>query len=265
MWVPPNWIGLGTFALLGLVNPGFWVLGAGMEFGYLYFLGTNRRFQNYINGVHLLDVQHESRVKLETLIADLDEEDQRRYRGLEARCQGILRQSCASDQDSPLKVQVDGLSRLLWIYLRLLMTRRSITRALSDSYGSSREHETLEDRMAKVQRKLEVTTISEELRKSLTGQLDILKQRLEKQQQAREKLIFLEAELTRIQEQAELIREQASFSTNPEAVSQQIDHVSETLGGTMEWIQEQQQVYGDIEMIAEPPSLTLEPKQKETE
>ena len=33
--VAPNWIGLGAFALLGAINPGFWVLGAGLELGYL--------------------------------------------------------------------------------------------------------------------------------------------------------------------------------------------------------------------------------------
>jgi len=29
MWIPPNWIGLGVFGFLGVLNPGFWVLGAG--------------------------------------------------------------------------------------------------------------------------------------------------------------------------------------------------------------------------------------------
>jgi hypothetical protein len=265
MWIPPNWIGVGAFALLGMVNPGFWVLGAGLELGYLYTLTNNRRFRTWVDAVEQYDHEHESRVKLETLIESLDPDDYRLYRQLEQRCRGILTQGITSDQQAPLKVQADGLSRLLWIYLRLLMTRRSITRALSDSYGAGGERESLEERIARLQKKLEVTTLSEDLRKSLTGQVDILKQRLEKQQQAREKLTFLEAELTRIQEQAELIREQASFSANPEAVSQQIDHVSETLGGTMEWIQEQQQVYGDIEMIAEPPTLTVEPRQKAKE
>ena len=49
MFVPPNWIGIGAFALLGLVNPGFWVMGAGLELAYLGILSTNPRFQRYVD------------------------------------------------------------------------------------------------------------------------------------------------------------------------------------------------------------------------
>jgi hypothetical protein len=45
MFVAPNWIGLGAFGLLGMLNPGFWVIGAGLELGYLLTLSTNPRFQ----------------------------------------------------------------------------------------------------------------------------------------------------------------------------------------------------------------------------
>ena len=55
-------------------------------------------------------------------------------------------------------------------------------------------------------------------------------------QEARDKLAFLDAELTRIQEQVELIREQAVLTADPETVSQRIDQISATLGGTTEWI-----------------------------
>ena len=48
MFVAPNWIGLGAFGLLGTMDPGFWVLGAGLELGYLLALSTNPRFQRAI-------------------------------------------------------------------------------------------------------------------------------------------------------------------------------------------------------------------------
>ena len=48
MLLPPNWIGLALFGLLGLMNPGFWVIGAGLELGYLGVLVTNGRFQRAI-------------------------------------------------------------------------------------------------------------------------------------------------------------------------------------------------------------------------
>ena len=266
MLVPPNWIFLAFFGLLGFVNVGFWVLGAGLEFGYLYTLSTNRRFQNLVNFTQQATTRQEWGKRLETIISGLEAEDQRRYRELEKRCRKTLEQNYPGERDLSIKLQGEGLKRLLWIYLRLLLTRRSIIKALNDSPGPGEGHEPLETRIDKLQSKLNSKSISEELRQSLTGQVDILKQRLEKQQQAREKLAFLEAELMRIQEQAELLREQAALSTNPKVLSNQIDQISETLGGTMEWIQEQQQIYGNIEdMTAEPPPFSIEPAEKETQ
>jgi hypothetical protein len=53
MFVAPNWVGVASFALLGLVNPGFWVLGGGLELGYLAVLSTNRRFQRTVDASNL--------------------------------------------------------------------------------------------------------------------------------------------------------------------------------------------------------------------
>ena len=77
--------------------------------------------------------------------------------------------------------------------------------------------------------------------------------------------MFLDAELMRIQEQVELIREQAALSTDPELLSQRIDQIAATLGGTAQWIRDQQQVYGAMEdLLAEPPPLRrTDPRQGE--
>ena len=61
----------------------------------------------------------------------------------------------------------------------------------------------------------------------------------------REKLVFLDAELVRIEEQVELIREQAVMASEPHAVSERIDQIAATLGGTQQWIRDQQQILGD--------------------
>ena len=97
------------------------------------------------------------------------------------------------------------------------------------------------------------------LRKSLTAQLEILQQRQEKKREAVEKLAFLDAELTRIQEQVELLREQSVLSTDPEIVSQRIDQITTTLGGTNQWIRDQQKIYGAMEdLLSDPPPLVVQ-------
>jgi serine/threonine protein kinase len=57
MFVAPNWVGLAAFGILGINNPGFWVLGAVLELGYLLTLATNRRFQTTVAAKPLTENQ----------------------------------------------------------------------------------------------------------------------------------------------------------------------------------------------------------------
>lgn len=259
MFVPPNWVGLGIFAMLGMLNPGFWVLGLGLELAYLGLLSTHPRFQRFVDAVIAWEERKNWQSRVDSLVRQLDTESQRRYRALEVRCRSILEQQLRSSALSGgLEAQQEGLGRLLWIYLRLLLTRQAIDRMMRESEGGAEETERMAERIEKVERQLKSEILSEELRRSLSGQLEILQQRLAKRREARAKKDYLDAELTRIQEQAELIREQAVLATDPEAVSQRIDEITATLGGTTQWIQEQQKIYGAVEdLLSEAPSLSV--------
>jgi hypothetical protein len=258
MFVPPNWIGLGVFAILGVLNPGFWVMGMGVELAYLWVLGTNRRFQRYVDASRKQLTRQQWQGKIESLIQQLSKEDQERYRALEVRCWTLLEQQHALQASAAgLQAQGEGLGRLLWVYLRLLVTRQAISRIVRGQSGSAAETNGLEERIGNLQTRLK-EEMSEELRKSLTGQIEILQQRLTKRREAREKLAFLDAELMRIQEQVELVREQAVVSADPETLSKRIDEVTATLGGTTQWIRDQQKIYGAVEdLMTEPPPLQI--------
>jgi len=196
--------------------------------------------------------------KIEALIQQLGSEDQQRYRALEERCRSLLEQQYSlQGSGALLPAQGEGLGRLLWVYLRLLITRQAIRRIVRNESGSASEHAGLEERIAQLQVRLK-EEMSEELRKSLAGQIEILQQRLSRRREAGEKLAFLDAELTRIQEQVELVREQAVVSTDPETLSKRIDEVTATLGGTTQWIRDQQKIYGAVEdLMTEPPPLQI--------
>jgi len=259
MFVPPNWIGLGVFGFLGLLNPGFWIIGLGLELAYLGRLATDSRFQRLVEGERLLGERRRWQERLADLIRELPAEDQQRYRALERRCGNILEQQLRGATLAPaLEEQGEGLGKLVWIYLRLLLTRESIKKIIQESSGSQEDAARMEERIEKVQLQLKQPAISEDLRKSLSAQCEILQQRVEKKREAVEKLAFLDAELTRIQEQVELLREQAVLSTDPEAVSQRIDQITTTLGGTSQWIRDQQKIYGAMEdLLNEPPPLVV--------
>jgi chromosome segregation ATPase len=122
----------------------------------------------------------------------------------------------------------------------------------------------LEQRLAELRRRLADPSVSDDLRRSLEGQADLLEQRVARRGEADQKLAFLDAELTRIEEQVELIREQAALSSDPEHLSQRIDEISATLGTTGEWIADQQKTIGAMDdLIAEPPPLAAQTRARE--
>ena len=267
MFIPPNWIGLGVFGFLGLLNPGFWLVGLGLEFAFLGILATNERFQRTVSASRLWKAKIQWQNRVDGLVRQLDTEDQRSYRTLEARCRSILEQQRhGSVPESGLEAQSEGLGRLLWIYLRLQLTHQSLERIVREA-GSDRDGTSAIDvRVADIQRRLQEQNLGADLKKSLSGQLEILQQRLDKRREAKEKIVFLEAELARIQEQVELVREQAALATEPETVSQRIDQITSTLGDTTQFIREQQKIYGAVEdLMVEPPSIAIGSQAKQSQ
>jgi hypothetical protein len=253
MFVAPNWVLLGAFALLGLLNPGLWLVGAGVELAYLVGLASNRRFQRWVQGCRLLAQQKGWKQKQAELLAQLSPDDRAAQVLLETRCQSILQQQRAGGAGAAdLTTQAEGLSRLLWIHLRLLLTRCAIVRMLREAVGTDREP--IDARVARLQRQIEAPGTGVELRRSLEGQLEILQQRAAGQREARENLQFIESELARIREQVELIKEQAVLSNDPSTLSTRIDEVGSSLNGTTQWMRDRQEVFGRIEaMMDEPP------------
>ena len=259
MFVPPNWLMLALFGFLGVIEPALWMIGAGFEMAYLYVLATNPRFQRTVVAGQAMQSRQEWISKQHALVSQLSATDQGQYQDLERRCQAILKQQVTnSSGGAELQAQGEGLGRLLWIYLRLLLTRQSIVRVLQEADAAGRQ--SLAQRLLRLQEQLKQDSLTDDLRKSLSSQVEIIQQRIQSQQDARQKLQFIEAELARIQEQAELIREQVALSADPASISQRIDSIAATLGGTTQWIREQQQMYGNVEdLLAEPPPVVAAP------
>jgi hypothetical protein len=159
------------------------------------------------------------------------------------------------------------------MYLRLLATRQAIVRVIRDPgrpgepppLPGTQQTQRLETRLAELRQRLADPSLSDDLRRSLTSQLELLEQRLARRGEADQKLAYLDAEIARIEEQVELIREQAVLSTDPERFSQRIDEISATLGTTGQWIADQQQALGAMDdLIAEPPPLTAPGRARES-
>lgn len=264
MFVAPNWVGLAAFGLLGIANPGFWVLGAGLELGYLLTLATNARFQRTIASRPLAAARAEWNARIDRLRSRLDRDDRERFAALSQRCASIidLQTHGGAETLEGIETQVDSLGRLSWMFLRLLVARSMILRVVEEGEDVA----LLERRRDALQRQLRDGGGPADLRRSIQGQLEILEQRIEQRGEGEQKLAYIDAELSRIEEQVELIREQAALSTDPEILSRRIDEIAATLGGTGQFIRDQQKVYGAMEdLLTEPPPLTLDARAKESQ
>jgi hypothetical protein len=255
MFVAPNWVGMAAFGILGVANPGFWVLGVGLELGYLLTLATNKRFQQTVALKPLNAARQEWTVRIQRVLGKLDVNDRREYEALAERCRSIvdMQMQGAAEPPDGLEQQAQSLGRLSWMFLRLLLARRTIGQVM----GGAQNDAELQRRIAALERQQAQVGLSEDLARSLGGQLEILRQRLEQRTDGDRKLAYIEAELERIQQQVELIREQAAMSTDPELLSRRIDDITATLGSTGQWIRDQQKVFGAMEdLLTEPPPLS---------
>lgn len=255
MFVAPNWLGIAAFGLLGLTNPGFWLIGAGVEMAYLIGLSTNRRFQRAIDSRATAGQDREWQGRVDRLVASLPSTDQARYVALVARCRAILEQVSQQDPTGAgAAVQGEHLGRLTWVYLRMLAARRAMSRVLKEpTLGETAE---LDSRLARLRQQLADPEVGADLRRSLESQVAILEQRIAQRRDGREKLDYLEAEIARIQEQVELLREQAALSTNADALAQRLDEISGSLGSASGWFAEQQRLYGVLDdLVADPPPV----------
>lgn len=255
MFVAPNWIGLMAFVLLGLLNPGFWLLGFGLELGYLFALTGNLRFRHWVDARLASGVADDWHEQLAERVRNLPFADTERFWALERRCQAVLAQQQATGTATDLQLQQEGLGRLLWIYLGVMQTHHTLMQIMQNT------GETPMEKIRRLELQLEQET-DENLRTSFAGQLEILHQRQATQQEGRNKIGYLEAELDRIEQQVELIREQALLAGDAGSVARRIDEVGATLGGTTQWIRDQQKIYGEVQdLIEDAPPLPLRESQ----
>ena len=163
-----------------------------------------------------------------------------------------------------VEVQGENLGRLTWVYLKLLTARRSMSRVLKDP--TLNETEEIEARLEAVRRRLADPGVTDELKKSLEQQAEILEQRVKQRTDGRAKLDFLEAEILRIQEQLELLREQAALSTDAAGLSSRLDEITGSLGGASAWLADQQKMYGSLDdLLEEPPAVAARATLRETQ
>lgn len=237
--MPLNQFALAGFGILGLGNPGFWLLGLAYEAGYLVWLPSNKRFQDVVRGQRLLQSRETADQREKSVLVDLDEESRSRYLHLSAQCQAILKMDTAPSLASDITgLKSEGLAQLLGIFLKLLNLRARIIETLSRT-----RREDIEVDIKRLESAIAKEPDTSPVQRALKGTLEIQKTRLDNLTRSAENLRFTETELDRIEKQVNLISEEAAVSKSPEQWSSTLDGVVKSLQGTSKWMIDNSQLF----------------------
>ena len=230
--LPVNVLATVGFAILGFGHPAFWLLGAGLETGFLALLATNPRFQRAIDAQRRSLVSGDAERGRKELGESLPQAAQRRLAAVEEKCAGALaaaREAHAGDFE--LASRRDAFDRLTWIYLKLLVGRRQL-----EATQASANRGDLERRIADLER--ETATASGTLRQSQSATLDLLRQRLHNLERCQQALKEVDSDLARIEAQVDLALESAGVQGGGAATAANLELATEILGEGLD--------YGDL-------------------
>jgi hypothetical protein len=233
--VPVNAVAAAGFAILGFVNPGFWLLGAAVEAAVLSGLAFNERFQNLVDGLDGASIAIDAEGKRHELVERLPPASRVRLDAVAAKCARVLQVYGAAQADAfVLGTNREALRNLEWIYLKLLVAEANLL-------GHAGEDEqALARRIGELEADLLDPSDSGALRQSKTSTLDILKKRLALWRRREQSLDEIQSDLTRVEAQVDLLLENATLEGRPRAIDLEIDLATELAGAA---------VFGDAEMV----------------
>ncbi len=252
MPIPPNWFGIAAFGLLGgLINPGIWLIGLGLEGLYLWGLSRNQRFRNTVDAAAGYS---ESASRYENLLAQLDSAAQSQQYEIEreaAEIVGLLQRSQAHDS------QIGDVRQMAWLHLKLLTARASFVEVVD---VAGRESRKLEEQERRCRERLAEADTDDELRRSLQQQLEVIQSRRNAHADAERRLELVDAELGRLRQQVSLVREQALLATDENSIAHSLDALSASLNEANRWLRDQRELFAGLEIDEPPPADLLASK-----
>lgn len=226
--IPVNALGAAGFAILGFAQPAFWLLGLAIEAAVVPSLAFSPRFQKLVDAQSFELSQGDAEKKRQALVRLLEAGAQQRLWGLAKKCNQVLDVYRSQQaEDYIIDSNDQALKNLEWVYLKLLVARHHL---LSPS---SETEQTLHKKIQELESDLREGKESESLRQSKTATLSILKKRMATMLKKQQTLEEIESDLTRIDNQVDLILENATVQGKPQTISADIELASDLLGGSV--------------------------------
>jgi hypothetical protein len=254
--LPVNLLGVIGIGVLGVAFPPAWLLGLGCETLYLFGLASNPRFQKYVDAkaakLTRTEGAQQAKSAVDRLLGSLPTASVKRFEQLRFRC-AELRQIAQELHDpqqfvhTPTldEIQLAGLDRLLWIYLKLLYTENALDRFLHKTTAEmiQRDIQTLESRLKNPPRDLDERQQAK-IRKALEDNLATSRDRLANFQKAQGNFELVLLEIERLENKIRALSELAVNRQEPDFISGQVDEAAAGMVQTEKTISDLQFVTG---------------------
>jgi hypothetical protein len=233
-----------------------------VEVAYLGGLVSRPKFRDAIDAqVHKAAQQSGTRPgavaageSLIEIINSLTPPSRQRFEALRLRClemksiaRGVASQSASSSED----LSTPALDRLLWIFLRLLVSQQGLDRFLRSTNDGE-----IRARIEEAKTKLSSAAAQEErFKHSLEDSVAVQELRLENYKKAGENAEFVRVELDRIEAKIQALVETGVNRQDPNVLSSQIEGVTASVQSTEAAIRELQQITGVVDQMQEPPAI----------
>jgi hypothetical protein len=238
------------------------------ELAYLGGLTTLPRFQAAIDSKARSEERglttgsappaQDKQKKLADILGSLEADRRNRFLRVRARCvemqriANAVRGDTRDESGAAAELRAPALDRLLWVFLRLLLSQQALGRFLRAADGEAIKAQ-LADLTAK-QRAAEEKK-DERILRSVTDSVATATLRLENYEKAKSNAEFVAVELDRIENKIQALTEMAISHQDPNELSIQVDAVAEGMSQTEETIRELQAITGLGHDTNEAPSI----------
>jgi hypothetical protein len=239
------------------------------ELAYLGALTSLPRFRAAIDAkVHAAQgttpAEATTAPSLVVMLAGLPGDLRRRFEELHGRCVEMrhlavgVRGASGRDAGSAEEIRTPGLDRLLWLFLRLLMSKNALDRFLQTM--SSEEIKTRLEQLKKdlVSAQQAVTggaVGDDRIVRSLQDSVAMAELRLDNYDRAKKNAQFVSIELDRMESKIQALAEMAVNRQDPDLISSQVDSAAESMRQTEKAVSELQHLTGLADELQDPPPI----------
>ena len=233
------------------------------ELAYLAALTSLPRFRAAIDAkVHAARgtnaAESTAAPSLVVMLAGLPGELRKRFEQLHARCVEMrhlavgVRGASGRDAGSAEEIRTPGLDRLLWLFLRLLMSKNALDRFLK-----TMSIEDINTRLEQLRKDLAAAqqASDERIVRSLQDSIAMAELRLDNYERAKKNAQFVTIELDRMESKIQALAEMAVNRQDPDLISSQVDSAAESMRQTEKAVSELQHLTGLADELQDPPPI----------